>query len=141
MGKTCIQCGKKLGMFQKPVDEIYCSLACSAAAQDQIAETERKAALVRAENLRVAEEKAKEEAARRAQEQATAKRRTLCPKCGAPWNVVPKGGAGGADAGSCPKCAFSASFQAIDKCPSCDGMTLVVESDAVARCPRCKYRR
>ena len=141
MAKTCIQCGKKMGMFQKAVDGIYCSLPCSAAAQKEIVETERKAAVVRGENLRLAEEKAKDEAARRAEEQATAKRRGLCPKCGAPWNYVPKGGADGLDSGSCPKCAFSASFKAIDKCPSCDGMTLVVESDATARCPRCKYRR
>ena len=141
MAKTCIQCGKKIGMFQKAVDGIYCSLDCSAAAQKQIAETERKAVIQRAENLRLADEKAKQDAARRAEQQADLKRRGQCPKCGAPWKFGPEGAAGDSFAGACPKCSFSATFKSIDKCPSCDGMTLVVESDTVARCPRCKYRR
>ena len=37
MAKTCIQCGAKMGMFQKPVEGIYCSLECSAKAQKELA--------------------------------------------------------------------------------------------------------
>jgi len=141
MGKTCIQCGKKIGVFQKAVDGIYCSLECSAAAQRQIAETERKAAEQRVVQERIAAEQAEEAAARRAEQQADAKARSTCPKCGAPWSYSPGAGPAGQDTGSCSRCGFSASFVAIDKCPSCGGTTLVVESTTSARCPRCKSRR
>jgi hypothetical protein len=141
MAKTCIQCNTKIGMFQKAVDGIYCSLECSAKAQKEMAEAESKAQVVRAEALRRAEREAKEAAERKVEAQAAAKTLTLCPKCGGPWSHQPTGGADGKHAGSCPRCAYSVRFIDIEKCPSCSGMSLVVESAASARCPRCKYRR
>jgi hypothetical protein len=141
MGKTCIQCGTKIGMFQKAVDGIYCSLECSAKAQKELAEAEAKAQVARAEAHKRAAEQAKVAAERQADEQAAAKTRSLCPKCGAPWICQPKAGPGGANVGNCTRCAYSVSFIDIQKCPSCSGMSLVVESATNARCPRCKYRR
>ena len=141
MAKTCIQCGAKIGMFQKAVDGIYCSLDCSAKAQKEMAAAEAKAVVVRAEAHRRADQEAKDAAARRAEEQAAVKTRATCPKCGAAWTYKFKGGADGKDTGSCPRCAFAASFIDIERCPSCGGTTLVVESASSARCPRCKYRR
>jgi sRNA-binding protein len=141
MAKTCIQCGAKMGMFQKPVEGIYCSLECAAKAQKELAETEAKTKVQREEAHKRATEEAKIAAVRRAEEQAAAKTRTLCPKCGAPWTCKPKGGPEGTDAGNCPRCAYSVNFIDIQKCPSCSGMSLVVESPTIARCPRCKYRK
>jgi hypothetical protein len=140
MAKTCIQCGKKMGMFQKAVDGIYCSLECSSAAQKEIAETERRAAVQRAEQEKVAASRAAADAAKRAEEQALAKALTGCPKCGAAWKFQPRAGEPGY-AGQCPKCGLAATFLGVEKCPSCDGMTLLVESATTSRCPRCKYRQ
>jgi hypothetical protein len=141
MGKTCIQCGTKIGVFQKAVDGIYCSLECSAKAQKEMAEAEAQRQVQRAEAQKRAAEEAKVAAARKADEQAATKTRGLCPKCGAPWTYQPKAGVAGVYAGTCTRCAYSVNFVDIEKCPSCSGMSLVVESATSARCPRCKYRR
>ena len=141
MAKTCIQCGTKIGMFQKAVDGLYCSLECAAKGQKELAEVEAKAVVQRAEAHKRAAEQAKAAAERRADEQAAAKTLSMCPKCGAPWSYRPQGGVDGAHAGSCSRCSYSVSFTDIQKCPSCGGMSLVVESASSARCPRCKYRR
>jgi ribosomal protein S27AE len=139
MGKTCIQCGAKIGFFQKPVDGIYCSMQCSSAAQTEIAQTEKKAAVVRAEQERTAAVVAEQKEARLAGEQAKERQLVTCPKCGQGWAV-------GADAaglarGECKKCGYSTTFVDITTCPSCNGDTLVMESPGVGRCPRCKYRQ
>jgi len=139
MSKTCIQCGKKLGFFQKSVDEIYCSMECSAAAQREIAQTEQKAAVARAEQERTVAVRAEKDAAQRADDQAKARRRASCPKCGHDWSVM--AGSGTTSRGECKNCGFAASFVDITSCPSCNGDTLVIESGALARCPRCKYRQ
>jgi nucleoid-associated protein YgaU len=141
MAKTCIQCGTKIGMFQKAVDGIYCSLECSAKAQKEIAEAEAKRTVQRAEAEKRAAEEAKAAAVRKADEKAAAKTRGLCPKCGAPWTYQPAPDASGMYAGNCTRCAYSVTFLDVEKCPSCSGMSLVVESATSARCPRCKYRR
>lgn len=140
MAKTCIQCGKKIGMFQKAVDGIYCSLECSAAAQQEIAETDRQASIQRAEQEKRAAERAAESAAKLAEQQALAKALAGCPKCGSAWAIRPRTGEAGY-AGQCSKCGLDTSFLGVEKCPSCDGMTLLTESATSARCPRCKYRR
>jgi len=140
MAKTCIQCGKKIGMFQKAIDGIYCSLECQGQAQMQIVETERKAAEARAEAQRQAEQAAEQAAVQQAADEAAAKLLRTCPKCGAAWQYAAGAGAGGLDAGRCDKCGFTAQFKRIDSCPSCSGETLVVAADDSGHCPRCYYR-
>lgn len=140
MAKTCVQCGKKMGFLQNPIDGAYCSLDCQAAHQRQIVETEQRAAVKRAEAQRQAEQEAQEARERYAAEQAAAKLLRTCPKCDAEWAYTAGGGADGADAGSCQSCGFSAQFAKITKCPTCEGETLLVAVDGSSRCPRCKSR-
>jgi membrane protease subunit (stomatin/prohibitin family) len=136
MAKTCIQCGKKIGMFQKAVDGIYCSLDCQAVAQAEIVKAEQVAAVQRAEAQKQAEAAAEQAAAQYAEEQAAAKLLQTCPKCGVAWSYAP----GPPHRGRCDSCGFSAEFTAIEACPSCSGTHFVVASDGTGRCPRCKYR-
>lgn len=141
MGKSCIQCGKKIGMFQKAVDEIYCSLDCAAVAQKEIAEKDRQAQVQRVEAQRLADEQAEQDEARRVEELAAEKLLRTCPKCGSDWAFRPATDPGGVNAGQCSSCAFTAEFTAIEKCPSCAGVTLVQTPTEGAYCPRCKYRQ
>jgi len=140
MAKICVQCEKKIGLFKTPIDGIYCSYECRDAGRRDIVANEKRAAeekVRQAESQRAADLVAATEAAA-SKAQDTVKR--TCPKCGAPWRYAAGGGPAGLDAGECGKCGFSAAFSAIEKCPSCTSMSLIVEAQG-ARCPRCKFRR
>jgi hypothetical protein len=136
MAKVCIQCDKKIGLFKSPIDGIYCSYACRDAARKEIEDNQKRAARVAAEAERTAKQAEADAAVEAARALADAALRSACPKCGAAWKFV----AGSPDSGSCDKCNFSAEFTAIEKCPNCTAMSLVVGSSG-ARCPRCKFRR
>jgi hypothetical protein len=141
MAKVCIQCEKKIGFFQTPIDGVYCSYKCRDAARREIAENDRRSQ-ERMSAARVrAEEEARESQRRAELEQAHARVLASCPKCGSEWAYVHSGGPGGAHTGDCARCGFSADFTAIEKCPVCTAASLVVAPDGDARCPRCKYRR
>ncbi len=137
MAKVCIQCDKKIGLFQKPLDGIYCSETCRDAAKAQIVEHERRSAELVVESQRAAEQQARQSAAA----EAEASRRQSCAKCGKPWTYVQGGGPEGTNSGQCPTCGFSATFIDIETCPTCTGFSLLVAADKTARCPRCKWRR
>ncbi len=134
MAKTCVQCGAKIGFFQKAVDGVYCSADCSATAQQEMADNQRKADELRAEAEREAANQAAEEQAERERYQA-------CPKCGKPWQLERAAAAGGAHAGQCASCGFSAELVGVEPCPSCRSLSFVIGADGSARCPRCKHRR
>jgi hypothetical protein len=136
MAKTCIQCGKKIGLFTKAVEGIYCSLDCQGTAQAEIVEAEAAASVQRAEAQKQAEADAEKAQAEYAERQAAAQLLQTCPKCGATWAYA----AGPPQQGSCSACGFSTEFTAIEACPSCSGKTLVLAPDGSKRCPRCKYR-
>jgi ribosomal protein S27AE len=138
MAKICVQCEKKIGLFKTAIDGVYCSYACRDASRKDIADSTR-----RASEAKVAAEVAAREAATQAAEesrraQADAALKRTCPKCGAGWDYA--AGADGLDTGRCGKCGLTAEFRAIEKCPTCTGMSLIVEAKG-ARCPRCKFRR
>jgi len=137
MAKACIQCDKKIGMFHKPVDGIYCSEACRDGAKAQIAEHERLSQERSVEAERISQELVQ----RQAVDAADAARRGTCPKCSKPWNYVAAGGPDGSHRGECSACSFSANFVDIDMCPTCRGYSMVIEADKSGRCPRCKSRR
>ena len=136
MSKTCIQCGKKIGLFQKAVEGIYCSLDCQGTAQTEIVKAEQARAVQRVEADKQAAADAEEAAAKYAEEQAAQKLLETCPKCGAACAFAP----GPPHRGKCSAFGFSAEFGAIDTCPGCSGKTLVVAPDGSSRCPRCKHR-
>lgn len=136
MAKVCVQCDKKIGLFKSPIDGIYCSYECRDAARKEIEDNEKRVADAAAAKQRAAKEAEERAAAEAAQAQADAALKSSCPKCGNAWNYV----AGSPDTGNCDKCGFSAEFTAIEKCPTCTFMSLVVSGNE-ARCPRCKYRR
>lgn len=140
MAKICVQCEKKIGLFKTPIEGIYCSYECRDAGKKAIVDSTRRAGEAKVEAERAAAEaRAQEaEAAKRAAEAEAVKH--ACPKCGRPWSYREGGGAGGLNAGKCDKCSFSADFVAVEKCPTCTCMSLVVD-DHGARCPRCKFRR
>lgn len=140
MSKVCVQCDKKIGFFKTPVEGIYCSAECQTAAKRDIEENQRRAAERLEEEQRAAreaEERAAAEAERISVELAV---KSACPKCSTAWKYERAAGAEGLDHGECSKCGFSASFSAIESCPTCTSMSFVVGPDG-ARCPRCKTRR
>jgi hypothetical protein len=136
MAKVCAQCDQKIGMFKKPIDGIYCSYGCRDAARKEIEDNQKRAAEAAAATEREAKEVEARAAATAAQAQADTALKSTCPKCGAAWKYV----AGTPDTGACDKCGFSSEFTAIEKCPTCTFMSLVVSASG-ARCPRCKFRR
>jgi hypothetical protein len=140
MAKVCVQCDKKIGFFKTPIDGIYCSYDCRDAARRDIKENQKRAAerQVAAERAAAEAEEAAAVESRRSQAEIVLK--NTCPKCGVGWGYDAGAGAGGLDHGHCTKCGFSADFSAIEKCPTCTQMSLVVEAES-ARCPRCKFRR
>lgn len=133
MAKVCIQCDKKLGMFSKPIDGIYCSEACQNAAKAQIVENERRSQERVVEAERISQEIVQKQAAAVV---AAAKIGT-CPKCGKPWTVT---GAGKEHKGEC-SCGFSAAFADIENCSTCRGPSMIIAADGTGKCPRCKSRR
>ena len=140
MARICAQCEKKIGLFKTPIEEIYCSYTCRDAARKDIADNDRRAAERMAESQRAAEvaETQAAEVAKQARADATLK--ATCPKCGAAWKYSAGAGPEGSDHGDCAKCGLSVDFLQIEKCPTCTGMSLVVQAQG-ARCPRCKSRR
>jgi ssDNA-binding Zn-finger/Zn-ribbon topoisomerase 1 len=140
MAKVCVQCDKKIGLFSKAIEGIYCSYTCRDAGRNEIADNARRSTERLAEAEQLAQKAQAEAAAAAAKAKAEAAVKASCPKCGAAWRFVESGGAGGLNAGSCGKCGLEVSFKAIERCPTCKGMSLVIEADR-ARCPRCKYRR
>jgi hypothetical protein len=137
MAKVCIQCDKKLGMFQKPVDSVYCSTTCRDAAKAQIVEHER----ISAERVQEAERISQELVQKQAAQAADAARRGTCPKCSKAWTYVAGGGPGGSHRGDCPACGFSATFVEIETCKTCRGFSMIMETEKTGRCPRCKSKR
>ena len=140
MAKVCVQCDKKIGFFKTPIEGIYCSYDCREAARNDIKENEKRAQERKVMAERAAVEAQEQAAAESRRSQAEATLKNTCPKCGQPWKFAAGGGPSGSDHGECVKCGFSSNFSAIEKCPTCTGMSLVVEATG-ARCPRCKYRR
>src|SRR5262245_38189013 len=140
MAKFCVHCEKKIGMFATAIEGIYCSYECRDAVKRDIAENQRRAAERQVESAR-AEELAKQRAAQDAvKARADAAMRNSCPKCGANWRFTPRPAPDALDGGACDRCSFTAEFSAIEKCPTCTCMSLIVNKEG-ARCPRCKYRR
>jgi hypothetical protein len=135
MAKVCIQCDKKLGMFQKPVDGIYCSVACRDGAKAQIVENERRSQERIVEAERASQRHVQEQAVAAAQ----AARLGTCPKCSKQWSVTDVGGS--EHKGECPSCSFSASFVDIEHCKTCRGPSMIVAADGSGKCPRCKSRK
>lgn len=136
MAKVCAQCDKKIGLFKSPIDGIYCSYACRDAARKEIEDNQKRAADAAAAAQRAEKEAEARAAAEAAQAQADDALNHTCPKCGAAWDYV----AGPPHSGHCSKCGFSSEFTAIEKCPTCTFVSLVVSAQG-ARCPRCKFRR
>ncbi len=139
MAKVCVQCDKKIGLFKKAIDGIYCSYACRDAGRQDIVDNERRSGEMKLQAAREEAEAAERAQAEAKREAAEAALKKLCPKCGRDWDLSP-GAEGELDRGHCTFCGLTVEFSAIEECPTCKGMTLVVEA-AGARCPRCKYRR
>jgi hypothetical protein len=139
MAKVCVQCDKKLGLFKKAIDGIYCSYECRDAGRQDIVDNERRSGEMKIQAAREeaeAAERARETAEREA---AAAAVKSTCPKCGRDWSLSP-GAADGLDRGHCTFCGLTAEFSGIEECPTCKGISLLVEASG-ARCPRCKFRR
>lgn len=139
MAKVCVQCDKKMGLFSKTIDGVFCSYECRTASREAIAANERRAQDRKVEAEHAARDAAAATAAADAEAKAAAARLRTCPKCSAEWRFVASGGEGGAHRGECPKCGFAASFSDIERCPTCTSVSLLVEATG-ARCPRCKHR-
>ncbi len=143
---NCLHCQKKLGWFKKPVEEIYCSELCRDAAMEEMLirhqqEAEQREAEERArERERLEMEAAMLRGKSEVVLKPTVGMRTPCPKCGGSWRHVHGGGGFGRDRGECSSCGFRSDFIAIEQCPNCRCLSLVVESQDDARCPRCKSR-
>lgn len=135
MAKVCIQCDKKLGMFQKPIDGIYCSDTCRDAAKAQIVDNERRSQERIVEAERISQELVHKQAAA----VATAAKLATCPKCTKPWKMSEAGGKN--HKGECSQCGFSITFADVENCPTCRGPSMVVDADGSGKCPRCKSRR
>jgi hypothetical protein len=140
MAKLCVQCEKKIGLFKTAIDGIYCSYACRDASRKDIVDSSRRVSEAQLEAERAAQTAQAQAAEVAKREQADAALRRTCPKCGAAWSYAPGAGGAGLDAGKCDKCGLAAEFSTIEKCPTCTGMSLIVEAQG-ARCPRCKFRR
>lgn len=140
MAKICVQCEKKIGLFKTAIDGVFCSYACRDASRKDIADSTRRAGEAKLAAEVAARESQARAAEHAARETADARLKRTCPKCGAAWDYSEGIGAGGLDAGRCGKCGLATEFRAIEKCPTCTGMSLIVEA-AGARCPRCKFRR
>ncbi len=136
MAKVCVQCDRKIGLFKSPIDGIYCSYECRDAARQDIENNQKRAAEAAAEAERAAHEAETRAAAEAARAEAENAVKHICPKCGEEWKYV----AGSPDSGKCDKCGFASEFTAIELCPTCEFVSLVV-SPSGARCPRCKFRR
>jgi predicted Zn-ribbon and HTH transcriptional regulator len=142
----CLQCDKKIGWLKKPVDGSYCSEECRAAAMEEMRWREQETlARLEAEELSRERERLEIEAAMLRQQSEVVRRPSLaqnsdCPKCSAPWRHVHGGGKLGRDRGECSSCGFQAEFLGIEQCPNCRCISLLVESQDDARCPRCKSR-
>ena len=141
MAKVCIQCEKKLGFFQTPIESVYCSYKCRDAARVDLAENDRRSHDRILAAQRRAEDEAKESQRRSELERAQQKALASCPKCSSEWAYVKSGGPAGVDTGDCARCGFAADFTTIEKCPVCAATSLVVAPDGEARCPRCKFRK
>src|SRR6185295_11467574 len=136
MAKVCIQCEKKIGFFQTPIEGVYCSYKCRDAARRDVVENDRRSKeRIEAQKVR-AEEEARDSQRRADAEKASAKVLATCPKCSSEWAYVRSGGPSGADTGDCARCGFAVDFTAIEKCPVCTASSLVVAPDGDARCPR-----
>ena len=142
----CLQCDKKIGWLKKPIDGSYCSDACRDAALEELRQLEQsRLARIEADAFVRERERLEVEAAMLRAQSEIVRRPTLahdsaCPKCGAPWKHVHGGGSLGRDRGDCSSCGFQAEFIGIEQCPNCRCVSLLVESQDDARCPRCKSR-
>ncbi|GMV13436.1 MAG: hypothetical protein KJ015_33825 [Myxococcales bacterium] len=140
MAKVCVQCDKKIGMFSSAIEGVYCSYECRDQSRKAIAENERRSQDRIVEAEKAARDAAAAAAAAEAAASAAAARLRACPKCGAEWRFVHDGAGAGLHRGECGKCGLAATFKDIEKCPTCTGMSLLVEATG-SRCPRCKFRR
>ncbi|HVU00834.1 MAG TPA: hypothetical protein VHE30_03750 [Polyangiaceae bacterium] len=150
--RRCIHCDRRLHLFSRRVDELYCSEECREAELEEAREREWERALAeeaeyeRFEAMLRAEERERlEYAAACLREKSDVILRpdleqVPCPKCGAGFRLSRGGGSFGRDRGECPGCHFQADFLAIEECPNCRCTSLVVETLDDARCPRCKSR-
>lgn len=142
----CLQCDKKIGWLKRPIDGSYCSEECRDLAAEELRRREQAMyARIEAEAFVRERERLEVEAAMLRQQSEVVRRPTLaqgssCPKCGAPWKHVHGGGSLGRDRGDCASCGFHAEFLGIEQCPNCRCISLLVESQDDARCPRCKSR-
>ena len=140
MARICVQCDKKIGLFKTPIEEIYCSYTCRDAARQDIAANERRALERKVEAERAAQAAEVQAAEAAKQARADAAQKSTCPKCGSEWKYSAGAGPGANNHGDCSKCGLSVDFSRIEKCPTCTGMSLIIQADG-ARCPRCKFRR
>jgi len=142
----CLQCDKKIGWLKKPVDGSYCSDECRDVAMEELRVREEEAfSRLRTDAFARERERLEVEAAMLRAQSEVVRRPTLahdsaCPKCAAPWKHVHGGGKLGRDRGECPSCGLQAEFLGIEQCPNCRCISLLVESQDDARCPRCKSR-
>jgi hypothetical protein len=139
MGKVCVHCEKKVGMFKSMIDGAYCSYDCRNSAREALEESERQSHERIVEAQRKAAEAAEEHARLQAAAHAAHERRSRCPRCDSWWQVSGSSSAG-VHSARCEKCLYTAEFASVVSCPSCRGESLVVTADGEARCPRCKYR-
>ena len=140
MATHCVQCDKKIGLFKKPVEGIYCTYDCRNAAR---AEEERRRTEA-AGRARAEADRREEEAEQRRHSEVVhrerVERHSACPKCGEAWAVIPGAGALGHDHGECKRCGFKADYLSVEACPHCRCQSLVIAANGEGRCPRCKTR-
>jgi hypothetical protein len=150
--RNCLHCDRKFGFLKKPVDGVYCTTTCRDEALEASLLREREVALLREEEAIRAEAEQRATERERLEIEAARLRGTSdvvlrpdlkampCPKCGNNWRHMHGSGAFGRDRGECPSCGFKAEFIAIETCSNCRCLSLIVESQDDARCPRCKSR-
>jgi predicted RNA-binding Zn-ribbon protein involved in translation (DUF1610 family) len=140
MATQCVQCNKKVGLFKKPIEGIYCSYDCRNAAREEVDRRRAEAA----ERARAEIERVEEETEQRRNSEIIQRQRledhSACPKCGEAWAARIGAGSLGQDQGECRRCGFKAEFVQVEACPHCRCQSLVVSANGEGRCPRCKTR-
>ena len=136
----CVHCEKKIGLFKKPIEGIYCSADCSNAARVEQARQAKEAEQRALEQARLDSEADGERAHSGVIAKAARELLGQCPKCSHDWKYVPGAGSAGLDVGECGHCGFTAEFLAIEACENCRTPSMVVRSEHDARCPKCKSR-
>jgi hypothetical protein len=140
MGISCVQCERKIGLFKRPVDGLYCSPMCRDAAEAAERENSARAIPDVEPLLDSAPLPSVASAPVSAVVPLGGTGHDSCPKCSASWAVQLGVGTMGRHAGACRRCGFSVEFFAIQACPNCRCSSLVVNDARDARCPRCKAR-